>query len=500
MQIEYQPGDYRELACDLLACPVFEEDSTDNSLDSLNKLTRGAVKTVLSSGEFKPDLHKICKIFKPAGLKARYLLLLGAGKKAQFEPARLREIAGTAVRTAKQSAGKTTAFWCRGSHPAGLASRLAAEGALYANYESDIYKTRDKELRDVERFLLLFEGKVPQPQVRDGICRGAIIGDATNFARTLANEPSNILTPSQFAARALAMAEQAGLTARVMDQEEMAKLGMNTLLAVSRGSDEPPKFIILQTHKDLGKKRSPLYALVGKGVTFDSGGISIKQAESMEDMKGDMSGGAAVIGAMIALGQLRPKHPVIGIIPAVENLPSGKAVKPGDVVKSYLGKTVEIINTDAEGRLILADALAYARTLGATHLIDVATLTGSITVALGRVHAGIMGTDQKTIDRLRDNCRVTGEGLWQMPLDDEYRKAIRSEIADIKNVGNRTAGAITAAKFLQEFAEDTPWVHIDIAAMDIDHDGRPYACKGATGFGVRTLVQLLAKHGEHGNF
>jgi len=219
----------------------------------------------------------------------------------------------------------------------------------------------------------------------------------------------------------------------------------------------------------------------------------------MEDMKGDMSGGAAVIGAMIALGRLRPKHPVIGIIPAVENLPSGKAVKPGDVIKSYLGKTVEIINTDAEGRLILADALAYARTLGATHLIDVATLTGSITVALGRVHAGIMGTDQKTIDRLRDNCRVTGEGLWQMPLDDEYRKAIRSDIADIKNVGNRSAGAITAAKFLQEFAEDTPWAHLDIAAMDIDHDGRPYACKGATGFGVRTLVQLLVKHGEHGN-
>jgi leucyl aminopeptidase len=491
MQIEYRPGDYKDLACDLLAYPVFEEDSADGSLESLYRLTRGAVKTVLASGEFKPELHKVCKIFKPAGLKTRYLLLLGAGKKAQFEPARLREIAGTAVRSARLSIAKTMALWCRGSHPAGLSARLVAEGSLYANYESDFYKTRDKEQQDVERFLVLFEKKAPKQLVRDGIRQGIIVGDATNFARNLTNEPANILTPSQFAARAVAVAGKTGLTARVMEQEEMANLGMNALLAVSRGSDEPPKLIILQTHRDPGRKRSPVYALIGKGVTFDSGGISIKHAEGMEDMKGDMSGGAAVLGAMLSLGQLRPKHPVIGIIPAVENLPSGKAVKPGDVVKSYNGKTVEIINTDAEGRLILADALAYARTLGATHLIDIATLTGSITVALGRVHAGMMGTDQKTMDRLGRNCRNTGEGLWQMPLDDEYRKAIRSEIADIKNVGNRMAGAITAAKFLQEFVEDTPWVHLDIAAMDIDHDGRPFACKGATGFGVRTLVQLL---------
>jgi len=198
-----------------------------------------------------------------------------------------------------------------------------------------------------------------------------------------------------------------------------------------------------------------------------------------------------VLGAMIALAQLGPRHPVIGLIPAVENLPSGKATKPGDVVKSFHGKTVEIINTDAEGRLILADALAYARTLGATNLIDVATLTGACIIALGHVNAGVMGTDQKMIDRLRSNCRITGEGLWQLPLDEEYRKAIRSEIADIKNVGDRTAGAITAGKFLQEFVEDTPWVHLDIAGMDLDHDGHPYACKGATGFGIRTLVHLL---------
>jgi leucyl aminopeptidase len=356
----------------------------------------------------------------------------------------------------------------------------------------DMYKTRDKEQNDVGSFLILFDGKVPQGEVQEGIRRGVIVGDAVNVARTLANEPSNILTPAQFAERALKIGSRSGLAVQVMERDEMEKLGMNTLLAVSRGSEEPPKLIILQIKGQENRDaRSPLHALVGKGVTFDSGGISIKPSDKMEEMKGDMAGGAAVLGAMIALAQMGSRYPVIGLIPAVENLPSGKATKPGDIVKSLLGKTVEIINTDAEGRLILADALAYARTLGASNIIDVATLTGAIVVALGHVNGGLMGTDQNTIDRLRCNCNITGEKLWQLPLDDDYAKAIKSEIADLKNVGNKTAGAITAAKFLQEFVEDTPWVHLDIAGMDIDHDSRPFACKGATGFGVRTLVQLM---------
>ncbi len=494
MQIELRPGDYQEIACDLLAYPVFEDEAADFApLESLDKTTRGAVKSVFSSGEFKPELHHTCRIYKPAGLKARNLLLVGAGKTSQFEPAKLREIAGTAVRIARLSAARAVAFLCRGGLSDGLASRLASEGALYANYESDIYKTREKEQREVETLWLLFDHRVSQSDVKESIRRGMIVGEATNFARTLANEPANILTPTQFANRAVAIGTQAGLSTRIIERDEMEKLGMNTLLAVARGSDEPPKLILLQTQKDQEKKwtRGPLYAFVGKGVTFDSGGISIKPADKMEEMKGDMAGGAAVLGAMVALAQIGTRHSVIGLIPAVENLPSGKATKPGDVVRSYLGKTVEIINTDAEGRLILADALAYARTLRASHIIDIATLTGACIIALGHVNGGMMGTDQKTIDRLRSNCRITGEGLWQLPLDEAYKKAIRSEIADIKNVGDRTAGAITAGKFLQEFVEDTPWVHLDIAGMDLDTDGRPFACKGATGFGVRTLVQLL---------
>jgi leucyl aminopeptidase len=495
MQIELRTGDYRQVVCDMLACPIFEDEVEDFApLESMNRSTRGALHSVLSSREFKPELHHTCKIFKPAGLKARYLLLVGAGKRSQFEPARFREIAGTAVRIARSSAARTVAFLCRGILTEGLSARLAAEGFHYANYESDIYKTRDKEHKDVETVCLLFDRPVSKRDVEEGIRRGIIVGEATNFARTLVNEPSNILTPAQFAARALTIAATVGLDGRIMERDEMEVLGMNALLAVSRGSEEAPKMIVLQTRKKpkKGKTGAPLYALVGKGVTFDSGGISIKPSDKMDEMKADMAGGAAVLGAMVALAQLRPRYSVLGLIPAVENLPSGKATKPGDVVKSYSGKTVEIVNTDAEGRLILADALTYAKTQGASQIIDIATLTGACVVALGHVNGGMMGTDQKSMDRLRANCKITGEGLWQLPLDDAYRKAIRSEIADIKNVGDRWAGAITAAKFLQEFVEDTPWVHLDIAGMDLDTDGRPFACKGATGFGVRTLVQLLA--------
>jgi leucyl aminopeptidase len=494
MQITLQPEKYQKVACDLLAYPVFEDDVTDFApLESLNKITRGAIGSILTSGEFKPEVHQTFTIYRPEGLKARGLLLVGAGKLTEFEPARLREIAGVAVRHARKGALRDVAFFCRSRLSANLAARLAAEGALYANYECSIHKTRDKQQEGVEVFQLLFGQSVTRSQIRDSINRGTIVGEATNFARTLVNEPSNILTPARFAEHAMKMAETAGLNARILEREEMEKLGMNALLAVSRGSEEAPKLIILETQNKSQKRKAgaPLYALVGKGVTFDSGGISIKPSEKMEEMKADMAGGAAVMGAMIALAQLHPRHRIIGLIPAVENLPSGKATKPGDVVQSYLGKTIEIINTDAEGRLILADSIAYARTLGASQIIDIATLTGACVVALGRVNGGMMGTDQKTIDRLRGNCKITGEGLWQLPLDDAYRKAIRSEIADMKNVGDRWAGAITAAKFLQEFVEETPWVHLDIAGMDLDNDGRPFACKGGTGFGVRTLVQLF---------
>jgi leucyl aminopeptidase len=492
MIIEFVDRKFAETLCDLLAYPLFEDEPEDApAFVALDKATGGVVRAVRSSGEFKPKLHNTCLIHNPRGLKAERLLLLGAGKRGEVSLARWRDLAGTAARSAKSAACKTVALATRSETQLGGLARVCAEGALMGNYDSDLYKTREKEDRELERFLVLdLHGRSPESAQED-IRRGTIIGNAVNLARNLGNEPANVLTPASFAERCAAAGASAGLDVQVLERDEMEKLGMNTLLAVARGSEEPPKLIILRIKGQRRRKGAPLYALLGKGVTFDSGGISIKPAEKMEDMKADMAGAAAVLGAMVSLAQLRPSQQVMGLIPAVENLPSGKAAKPGDVVKTLLGKTVEIINTDAEGRLILADTLAYARSIGATHLIDIATLTGACVVALGMVNAGMMGTDQKLMDRLRRNCEITGERLWQLPLDDDYRKAIQSEIADIKNVGNRWAGAITAGKFLQEFAEDTPWVHLDIAGVDLDHDGRPFAAKGATGFGVRTLTQLF---------
>jgi leucyl aminopeptidase len=490
MQIEFRTGNYDEVDCDLLAYPVFEAKNKA-ALKDLDRATRGVAASVIESGEFKPELCSTCMIHRPARLKARRLLLIGAGKENEFSPARLREVAGTAARAARQAKSASVAFLMCGRLPSSESARMSTEGFLYGSYESEIYKTRDPHIQTLERVDLIAPAKARRNEAEEGIRRGRIVGQAVNFARTLGNEPANVMTPSRLAEQAVAEAARSGLEVQVMECGEMENLGMNALLAVARGSVQPPKLIVLRIPGQKPKKSEPLYALVGKGVTFDSGGISIKPAEKMEDMKDDMAGGAVVLAAMSAIAELGPRHAVIGLIPAVENLPSGNATKPGDIVKSYLGKTIEIINTDAEGRLILADALAYARTLGATRLIDIATLTGACVVALGNINAGILGTDQEIIEQLRSAARITGERFWQLPIDDEYRKAIRSEIADIKNVGNRWGGAITAAKFLQEFAENTPWVHLDIAGVHLDHDGQPFAAKGSTGFGVRSLVHLL---------
>lgn len=494
MQIEYSSVDYRRVVCDQLVLPIFQgEFGKSPLLKAVDTATGGLIRQALDSKEFTPEIYSTCRFRAPRGLKARALLLVGAGRKSDFSPARLRELAGTGIRVARSTSGGTVAMISRGISAGAAAAQVVAEGAHYADYESDLYKTRDKKEAKVKVFTILSEGKVPKATAKQGIRRGIIIGEATNFTRTLVNEPSNILTPSLFAERAMQAAAEAGLECRVMEREEMEKLGMNTLLSVTRGSAEPPKMVILETRAALqsGRKGRPAYGLIGKGVTFDTGGISLKPAENMQDMKGDMAGGAAVLGAMVALGKLNVRKPVVAMIPLVENMPGGRATKPGDVVRSYLGKTVEIINTDAEGRLIMADALYHARKLGAKRVLDIATLTGACVVALGHVNAGMMGTDQKSMDLLRGNCSFTGENLWQLPINEEYRKALRSEIADVKNVGDRWGGAITAAKFLQEFTESTPWVHLDIAGMDLDHEGRPFACKGSTGFGVRTIVRLI---------
>jgi leucyl aminopeptidase len=339
---------------------------------------------------------------------------------------------------------------------------------------------------------------VDEAQARAAFAEGVIIGESQNFTRSLVNEPGNVLTPTVFGQRAAAMAKEVGLGCEVHSTEKLHELKMGAFWSVSQGSAEPPALIVLRYEPE-GVTDGPVLGLVGKGITFDTGGISIKPSENMEKMKYDMAGGAAMIGAMRAIALLKPKVRVIGIVCASENMPDGKAQKPGDVQTAMPispdkpGKTIEIINTDAEGRLVLADGLTYARQLGATHLIDAATLTGAIGVALGMINAGAFSNDDATFEKFDTALEISGERFWRMPLGEEYADLIKSDIADIKNTGGRWGGAITAAEFLRVFAEDTPWIHLDIAGLAWVEDARPYIAKGPSGVGVRSILEWVRK-------
>jgi leucyl aminopeptidase len=326
-------------------------------------------------------------------------------------------------------------------------------------------------------------------RVTDAVARGRILGEATNLARDLANEPGNTLTPREFAKRAAAIASEAGVRVEILDEDKITELGMGLLLGVARGSSEPPRVIVFR-YDPPGAPEKPVLGLVGKGITFDTGGISIKPAEGMERMKDDMSGGAAVACAMRAIAQLQAPMRVIGVVPATENMPGGRAIKPGDILKSAAGKTVEVINTDAEGRLILGDGLWYARQLGATHLVDVATLTGAVVVALGKTTSGLFGAPDEWVERVRRVAERAGDRAWPLPLYDDYREQLKSEIADMMNTGGRPAGSITAAMFLKEFTDNLPWVHLDIAGTAWVDDAKPFLPKGPSGVAVRTLAEL----------
>ena len=322
--------------------------------------------------------------------------------------------------------------------------------------------------------------------------RGKVLAEAAILARDMINEPANVMTPTRIAEIAQQVAQEGGLGIKVLERAQMEELGMGALLGVARGSDQPPKFIVLEYSGDPGTPSNNI-GLVGKGITFDTGGISIKPAAGMEDMKGDMAGAASVVGAMQAISQLKPTINVTGIIAATENMPGGSAQRPGDVVRSMSGKTIEVINTDAEGRLVLADALIYARQMGITRLVDIATLTGAMVVALGHACSGVMGNDQELIDQTIKAGQSTGERIWQLPMYDDYKDQIKSNVADIKNTGGRAAGSITAAQFLAEFAETTPWAHLDIAGTYFSDKDKGYLVKGGTGVPTRTLVNLTAQ-------
>ena len=479
-------GPISDLEVDLLVLPTWVDDDLSD-FPGLIEASGGALQSARMRGEWSGKAYTSCFVdLNLSGWRASRLLLIGAGDSV-ISTGQVRRLATTATLIGRSRRVSSLAFCLRGQLDNAEAGQAAAEGLTLGEFDGGTYKT-EGDKRTLQEFVVN-SGQGKDGELESAVKRGRLLGECSNEARTLANEPGNSLTPTIFAKRAHSLAEGTNLGVEVLGPTEMEELGLGMLLGVARGSAESPRLIVMH-HRPKGAPKAPVLGLVGKGITFDSGGISLKPAESMERMKDDMAGGAAVLCAMRAIDQLHVPIHVIGIVPASENLPGGRAIKPGDVLKSAAGKTVEIINTDAEGRLVLGDALWYAKRCGATHLVDVATLTGGCIVALGTITSGLFGSPGVWVDAVKRAAEVAGDQVWQLPVFDEYRRQIDSEIADVKNAAGREASAITAAMFLKVFAGDTPWAHLDIAGTAWIDEARPYQAKGPSGVAVRTLVEL----------
>lgn len=485
----------RDVACDLLVIPVCEDDDLGD-LAGLDEATGGEVGRARATGEFRPKPHELFVTRAGGGAwKAARVALLGLGPPDAGAVDRLRGGCAAALRAARRQRVKSVAVLLRGKLDPAAAARAAAEGLLLGSHVDRRFKSDDDEDGPpVRRARIVFPSRATRALKR-AVEVGSVLGEAANRARELADAPGNALSPRQFARQAKALAGAAGAAVRVLDEKAITRLRMGLLLGVASGSAEPPRLIVMR-HEPPGAPREPVLGLIGKGVTFDSGGISIKPAERMDQMKHDMAGGAAVVGAMRAIGKLAVPTRVIGVVPATENMPGGRATRPGDVLTGASGKTVEVLNTDAEGRLILADALWYARSLGATHLVDVATLTGAVVVALGHAASGLFGQPQGWVESVRQAAGRAGERVWPLPLYPEYDEQLRSVTADLGNIGGRWGGACTAAAFLKAFAADTPWAHVDIAGTAWADEASAAQPKGATGVMVRTLTELATAAGE----
>ena len=459
-----------------------------------DEAVRAAAAAVLASGEYKAGANETLLLHAPAGLKAKRLVIVGLGKQAKATVHSLRQAAGTVIRFAKPRGIREVTFALPKSAllPPGPCIRATVEGAFVGDFDPDTYRSDRKDL-SIQSVTVLASGNSDQDALKAAFAEGVIVGESQNFTRSLVNEPGNKLTPTILGQRAAAMAAEVGLPCEVFSTEKLHELKMGAFWSVSQGSEEPPALIVLRYEPE-GVSDGPILGLVGKGITFDTGGISIKPSDKMELMKYDMAGGAAMLGAMRAIALLKPKVRVIAVVCAAENMPSGKAYKPGDVVTAMSGKTIDVINTDAEGRLVLADGLTYARQLGATHLIDAATLTGACVVALGTANGGGFSNDDETWAKFNAALATSGEKFWRLPLGDEYAEQIKSDIGDIKNTGGRHGGAITAAEFLKVFAEDTPWIHLDIAGLAWVEDSRPYIAKGPSGIAVRSILEWVRSY------
>jgi len=495
MQIQLDSQPYSTMAADALVAFVFDDESRfEGTLGEIDQRMKGALKKLVDSGELTGRSLELVLVHFPEGLSAQRLLLVGAGKREKFVAADLRKLAGTALRYLKSRGVKKIAFLAAEGERGTAGAQAIAEGALWADYESDKYRTEKRPARVVDSVALVGFDESLGEALKAAVEEGRVMGESANFARDLINEPSNRLTPRMLAARAEAMAKDVGLGIEILDERKIAELKMGALIGVAQGSHEPPRVIIVRYKPDNPKPGAPVLGLVGKAVTFDTGGISIKPSNNMEKMKYDMGGGGTMLGVMRALAFLKPSVPVIAVIPATENMPGGRAQKPGDVQTAMSGKTIEVINTDAEGRLILADAVFYARKLGATHLIDAATLTGAVEVALGNVHVGAFGTPREYLDKFLESAKAQGEKMWPLPIDDDYEQYIKSEIADIRNTGSgKGGGATIGAWFIKEFVDDTPWVHLDIASTCWIDEGRPWLAKGPSGVAIRSIVDFARK-------
>ncbi len=501
MQISIEVSPSEQLSVDALAVICFEaKESEVSPIDSHVQAPEGELQDpsiagqngwlaqLRNSGEFTGKLYDLALLHKPQGTPANKLVLVGGGDKTKLATVEIRRIAGVLVRSLKLKGVRSIALDL-GSSAGPNEVIAAAEGAVLGGWEADKYKSDPRKNKNrVDSFTIVVPNGA-KAELENAAERGRIIAEAQNLTRDLVNEPANKLTPQVLAEAAQSAATRFGLEYKALDREAMQQLGMGALLGVAQGSDNPP-FLVTLAYRPARTAGKDHLALVGKGVTFDTGGISIKPSDGMEKMKYDMAGAAGVIGAMQALAQLKPAIPVTAYLPLVENMVSGNAQRPGDIVTALSGKTIEVLNTDAEGRLILADALTYANRNGATHIVDAATLTGSIGVALGHHNMGAFTNSAEFLARFLQASALAGEKAWQLPMDEEYKDYLKSAFADLPNIGGRYGGSITAAWFLREFADPTPWVHLDIASTAWLDDAKGWLSKGPSGVIVRSMVQL----------
>jgi len=499
MKVSVVARSAREVPADLLALPVFrlpdKRWKLPAAVAAVDRALEGALAAAVASGDFRGKRGQTHLAYTEGRIAAERVLLVGLGEEQKLDGEALRGAAGQAVAAASQRGIRKVALLApraRRHAPAAVAQALA-EGAVLASYRFDRYRSEKSETAPVASCALLFEDAKARRAAREAVRVGSVVAESQNLARDLSNEPGGDLPPAALAREAGKMAREVGLRFRALGVPELKKKRMGGILAVGGGSSRPPRLIVLEHgRKAKGGKGRPTVCLVGKGITFDSGGISIKPSAAMDEMKHDMSGAAAVVGAMRAVALLDLPLHVVGLVPAAENLPSATAYRPGDVVKTSSGKTIEVLNTDAEGRVVLSDALHYGRTeYDPAAMVDLATLTGACVIALGPWASGMMGNDDALSERVKEAGETSGERVWPLPLWDEHREAIKSRIADIKNTGGREAGTITAAAFLSHFTEGTPWVHLDIAATAWTQKTSPCQPAGATGVGVRLLVEFL---------